>query len=157
MKPQKGRKALIVLTDGVDRGSKETLDAVMEAAQRADTVVYSILFKDDEAYSNNGGGFGGTGRMGRGGGHRYPQESRPDGKKIMERICQETGGRLFEVSKKQPIDRIYGDLQDELRNQYSLGYTPAKGDAGIGYRKIALTTKQKDLRVQARNGYYADR
>ena len=156
MKPQKGRKALIVVTDGVDRGSKETLDAAMEAAQRADTVVYSILFKDDEAY-NNGGGFGGMGRMGRGGGRRYPQESRPDGKKIMERICQETGGRLFEVSKKQPIDKIYADLQDELRNQYSLGYTPAKNNEATGYRKIALTTKQKDLKVQARNGYYADR
>jgi len=157
MKPQKGRKALIVLTDGVDRGSKETLDAAMEAAQRADTVVYSILFKDDEAYDNGGGGFGGMGRMGRGGGRRYPQESRPDGKKIMERICQETGGRLFEVSKKQPIDKIYADLQEELRNQYSLGYTPAKSDQGVGYRKIALATKQKDLKVQARNGYYADR
>jgi VWFA-related protein len=155
MKPQKGRKALIVLTDGVDRGSKETLDAAMEAAQRADTVVYSILFKDDEAYNN--GGFGGLGRMGRGGGRRYPQESRPDGKKIMERICQETGGRLFEVSKKHPIDKIYEELQDELRNQYSLGYTPAKSNEATGYRKIALTTKQKDLKVQARDGYYADR
>jgi len=90
MKPRSGRKALIVLTDGVDRGSKETLDAAMEAAQRADTVVYSILFKDDEAYSNPG--FGGFGRMGRGAPGRYPQESRPDGKKIVERICQETGG-----------------------------------------------------------------
>ena len=156
IKPQKGRKALLVLTDGVDRGSKETLDAAMEAAQRADTVVYSILFKDDEAY-NNGGGFGGTGRMGHGGGRRYPQESRPDGKKIMERICQETGGRLFEVSKKQTTDKIYGELQDELRNQYSLGYTPAKNNEATGYRKIAVTTKQKDLKVQARNGYYADR
>jgi len=155
MKPQSGRKALIVFTDGVDRGSKETLDAAMEAAQRSDTVVYSILFKDDDAYRNPG--FGGYGRMGRGGPRRYPQESRPDGKKIMERICQETGGRLFEVSKKQPIGKIYSDLQEELRNQYSLGYTPVKRDDAVGYRKIAVTTKQKDLKVQARNGYYADR
>lgn len=157
MKPQKGRKALIVLTDGVDRGSKETLEAALEAAQRADTVVYSILFKDDEAYSN-WGGFGGPGGMGgHRGGHRYPQESRPDGKKIMERICRETGGRLFEVSKKEPIDKIYGQLQDELRNQYNLGYTPAKNNEGFGYRKIALITKQRDLVVQARDGYYAGR
>jgi VWFA-related protein len=156
MKPQKGRKALIVLTDGVDRGSKETLDAAMEAAQRADTVVYSILFKDDEAY-NNAGGFGGMGRMGRDGGGRYPPESLAIERPIMERICQETGGRLFEVSKKQPIDKIYGELQEELRNQYNLGYTPAKNNEAPGYRKIALTTKQKDLKVQARNGYYADR
>ena len=157
MKPQKGRKALIVLTDGVDRGSKETLEAALAATQRADTVVYSILFKDDQAYSNLGG-FGGPGGMGghRGGRH-YPQESRPDGKKIMERICRETGGRVFEVSKKEPIDKIYGQLQDELRNQYSLGYTPDKTNEGFGYRKIALTTKQKDLNVQAREGYYADR
>ena len=70
---------------------------------------------------------------------------------------QQTGGRLFEVSKKQPIDKIYADLQEELRNQYNLGYTPAKNDAGSGYRKIALTTKKKDLVVQARDGYYADR
>jgi VWFA-related protein len=157
MKSQKGRKALIVLTDGVDRGSKETLEAALEAAQRADTVVYSILFKDDQAYSN-WGGFGGPGGMGgHRGGHRYPQESRPDGKKIMERICRETGGRLFEVSKKEPIDKIYSELQDELRNQYSLGYTPAKSDEGFGYRKIVLTTKQKEFVVQARDGYYADR
>ena len=55
------------------------------------------------------------------------------------------------------VDKIYADLQEELRNQYSLGYTPAKSDQGVGYRKIALATKQKDLKVQARNGYYADR
>ena len=155
MKPQKGRKALIVLTDGVDHGSKETLEAALEAAQRADTVVYSILFRDDHAYSNWGGGFGGMG--GHGAGNRYPHESRPDGKKIMERICHETGGRLFEVSEKQPIGKIYSELQDELRSQYSLGYTPDKSNERLGYRKIALTTKQKDLVVQARDGYYADR
>ena len=121
MKPQKGRKALIVLTDGVDHGSKETLENAIEAALRADTVVYSILFKDDEAYSNWGGGFGAPGGMGgHGGGHRYPQQSQPDGKKVLERVSKETGGRLFEVSKKQSIDSIYRQLQEELRNQYSL-------------------------------------
>ncbi|HXY50899.1 MAG TPA: VWA domain-containing protein [Terriglobales bacterium] len=158
MKPQQGRKALIVLSDGVDRGSKETLEAALEAAQRADTVVYSILFKDDEAYSHWGGGFGGPGGMGgHGGGHRYPPESRPDGKKVLERISKETGGRLFEVSKKQPIDKIYSELQEELRNQYSIGYTPDKSNEGTGFRKITLTTKEKDLVVQARDGYYAER
>lgn len=75
----------------------------------------------------------------------------------MERICQQTGGRLFDVSKKQPIDKIYTELQEELRNQHNLGYTPAKSDEGSGYRKITLTTKQKDLVVQAREGYYANR
>jgi hypothetical protein len=57
---QPGRKALIVLSDGVDMGSKESLDVAIESAQRANTIVYSILFKDDDAYGN-GGGFGRTG------------------------------------------------------------------------------------------------
>jgi VWFA-related protein len=154
MSKQQGRKALIILSDGVDHGSKESLTTAIEKAQRADTVVYSILFKDDEAYGNPGGWMGGGGRSGgrRGGG--YPQQERPDGKKILQQISKETGGRLFEVSKKEPVDKIYADIEEELRNQYSLGYTPDKG-AGPGYHKIQLTTKQKDLVVQARDGYYA--
>ena len=73
------------------------------------------------------------------------QEERPDGKKILERISKETGGRLFEVSKKQPIEKIFSTIEEELRNQYSIGYTPAS-DVGPGYHKIVLTTKQKDCR-----------
>jgi VWFA-related protein len=161
MEKQQGRKALIVLSDGVDRGSKETLASAVEAAQRADTLVYSILFADEEAY---GGGFGGRGPggmggMGRRGGRpgRYPQQTRPDGKKILERVSKETGARLFEVSKKQPIEQIYDRIQEELRNQYSLGYSPDRADVGAGYHKIRLMTKKKDLIVQARDGYYAGR
>jgi VWFA-related protein len=160
MTKQQGRKALIVLSDGVDRGSKETLGSAVEAAQRADTLVYSILFKDDEAYSRGGGfsfpgGMGGGG-MGRHGGGRYPQEPRPDGKKVLEQISKETGGELFEVSKKQTISQIYSSIQEELRNLYNLGYTPDKADASAGYHKILLTTKQKDLVVRTRDGYYAN-
>ncbi|HTC93453.1 MAG TPA: VWA domain-containing protein [Terriglobales bacterium] len=154
MKKQSGRKALIILSDGVDMGSKTTLESAIEAAQRADTVVYSILFSDAEAYGG-GGGFGGMGRHG-GGRGRNPEQERPDGKKILARISKETGGRLFEVSKKEPIDQIYSQVSEELRNQYSLGYTPDRKDAATGYRKIHLATKQKDLAVQARDGYYTE-
>jgi VWFA-related protein len=157
IKNQQGRKALIVLSDGVDHGSKETLvDAIM-TAQRADTVVYSILFADEQPFQSPFGGFGGPG-MGRhgGGGHRYPQEERVDGKKILERISKETGGRLFEVSKKQPIDQIYASIAEELRNQYSIGYTPGP-DVSPGYHKIHLATKQKEMTVQTRDGYYSDK
>ncbi len=113
MQKQPGRKALIVLSDGVDMGSKESLESAIESAQRANTIVYSVLFKDDEAYGNGGGGFGRTGisipgmggpGMGRGGmgggrGRRFPEEH-ADGKKVLERISKETGGRMFEVSKE---------------------------------------------------------
>jgi len=160
MSKQQGRKALIILSDGVDHGSKETLATAIEVAQRADTVVYSILFKDDEGYGNRGGWTGGGGPMGggpMGGGRRGgrgPQQERPDGKKILEQISKETGGRLFEVSKKQPIEQIYSSIQEELRNQYSLGFTPEKSESP-GYHKLVLKAKPKDTAVQARDGYYA--
>jgi VWFA-related protein len=159
MKKQQGRKALIVLSDGVDTGSQETLASAIEAAQRADTLVYSILFADDQAYGNRGGfggGYGGGGMGRHGGSGRYPQQTRPDGKKILERISNQTGGRLFEVSKKQPLEQIYDQIQQELRSQYSLGYTPDR-TPGAGYHTIRLTTKQKDDLVQTRDGYYAER
>jgi len=157
MGKQQGRKALIVLSDGVDRGSKETLASAVEAAQRANTLVYSILFADEHPYGGGygGRGMGGMGRRGGGWPGRYPQQERPDGKKILDQISKQTGGRLFEVSKKLPIEQIYTQIQDELRNQYNLGYTPNPPDAGAGYHKIHLTTKQKDLIVQARDGYYS--
>jgi VWFA-related protein len=156
MKKQHGRKALIILSDGVDVGSKTSVTSAIASAQRADTLVYSILFADEEAYGRQGG-FGGRGGMGRRGRYpsgRYPQ-NRPDGKKILQQISKETGGGFFEVSKKQPIEQIYSRLQEELRNQYSLGYTPEK--AGPEFRKISLAVKKKGLIVQARDGYYAER
>jgi VWFA-related protein len=174
MKKQQGRKALFILSDGVDRGSKESLEDAVESAQRADTSVYAILFTDDDShdhggygghnggwghggYGGGGPGGGGPGGGGPGGGGRYPREERPDGKKVLERICAETGGQLFQVSKKLPIDQIYTQIEEELRNQYSLGYTPNPPNSGEGYHKIHLATKQKDLTVQARDGYYSDR
>ena len=154
MTKQQGRKALIILSDGVDHGSKESLATAIQTAQRADTVVYSILFKDDEGYGNRGGVMMGQHGGGHRGGGGYPREERPDGKKILERISKETGGRLFEVSKKETVDKIYADIEEELRSQYGLGYTPDK-NAGAGYHKIQVTTKQKELVVQARDGYYS--
>jgi VWFA-related protein len=170
MAKQQGRKAVVVLSDGVDVGSKESLQEAIESAQRANTVVYSILFKDDEAYGN-GGGFGRTGisipgmggpGMGRGGqgrgGSRRPPEQHADGKKVLERMSKETGGRMFEVSKKETVEQIYTLIQEELRNQYSLGYAPDRGGASeSGYHKIQVVAKKKDIVVQAREGYYGDK
>lgn len=154
MAKQQGRKALIILSDGVDHGSREGLATAIETAQRANTVVYSILFKDSEGFGNRGGLTMGPYGMGRRGGGRTPQEERPDGKKILQEISKETGGRLFEVSKKETVEKIYAQIEEELRSQYSLGYTPDKNNEA-GFHKLQVTTKQKDLVVQARDGYYA--
>ncbi len=154
MKKQHGRKALIVLSDGVDNGSKVTLETAIESAQRADTLVYSVLFADEEGY---GRGFvGGPGMGGRRGGGRgrYPVQ-RPDGKKILQRLSKETGGGFYEVSKKLPIEKVFSRIEEELRSQYSLGYTSDQTQAGAGYRKIHLAAKPKGVVVQTREGYYA--
>jgi VWFA-related protein len=166
MKKQQGRKAIIILSDGVDRGSKESLNEALEAAQRSDTLIYCILFADKENEHGGGGGFGGPrmgggmgggGMGGRGGGYpRRTEESRPDGKKILQQLANTSGGRFFEVSKKETLDKIYADLDEELHNQYVLGYTPDKPDATVGYHKLHLAVKQKDMKVQAREGFYIE-
>lgn len=155
LRKQTGRKAVIVLSDGVDNSSKSTLTDAVESAQRADTLVYSILFADQQV--GRPGGFGpvfgpgmGGGRRGRG---RMPQTSRPDGKKVLDRISRETGGAFFEVSNKHSLGEIYTRIEEDLRSQYSLGYSP-RSAGGTGYRKIHVTTRQKGLVVQARDGYY---
>jgi VWFA-related protein len=180
MKKQTGRKAIVVLTDGEDRGSQETLNSAIESAEKSETVVYTIYYGGHEDHDNrgfnNGGpdndpnGYpggrypGGGGRYPGGGypgggypgGSRYPrqQENGPNGKKILQRIAQETGGRYFEVKKKDSVDDVYASIAEELRTQFVLGYTPPK-DQPSGYHSIHLTTKNKDEQVQTREGYYS--
>jgi len=153
MKKQTGRKAIILLTDGVDNGSKVPLARAVESAQQADTLVYGIRIADPDANGNNFGhrrsGYG------RGGPPPYVYGDRIDGKKVLQRLCLPTGGNYFDVSKKDTIDSIYTQLQDELRNQYSLGYTSDHTGAGPGYRRIHLTVKRSGATVQTRDGYYA--
>ncbi len=160
MAKQQGRKALIILSDGVDRGSKETIGGAIEAAQRANTAIFSILFADQDAYSHTGFGGGGHGGLGGPGGPgggrgRFPQENRPDGKKILQRLSEETGGEFFQVTKKLSVEQIYAEIEDGLRNQYSLAYKPDHANPDATFHKIQLTVNQKDLLVQSRSGYYS--
>jgi VWFA-related protein len=186
------RRALVVMTDGVDRGSKESLTDAIEAAQRSDTIVYGIYYKGEQprqefnragrggypggGYPGGGypgGGYPGGGYPGGGGG--YPQgggsgrgqnprqggaDHKPsvDGKHVLERICGETGGRVFEVGKKQSIDDIYKQIGEELRSQYRLGFSPSGDAAKDRYHQINLALTgddaKKKLDVQTRDGYY---
>ena len=123
-----GRKALIVLSDGVDVGSESTLATAIEAAQRVDTLIYSILFSD-------GGGYDGAGAL--------------------QRMSRETGGRYLEVSKKLGIQQVFDLIQDELRSQYSLGYVSDTPAVAPEFRKIQLGVKTKGLVVRARDRYWA--
>jgi hypothetical protein len=180
MKPKDGRKALVVFSDGADRGSKESLNDAVDAADRANVAVYTIYFKGEQEGSGFGGfpgqgrhgGMGGGGYPG-GGGGGYPgggggypggggrrgggdeRQQEIDGKKIMEKIATRTGGRYFEAKKKDSLEEIYGQIAEELRGQYLLTYTPDVVDKEGGFHKIALKANKDDLVVVTREGYYA--
>jgi VWFA-related protein len=139
MKYQSGRKALIVLSDGVDTGSEATLTDAIEAVLRTDTLIYSILFADPGYY----------------GGPLFGRMSGAGGRKALMRLSTEAGGGFFEVSKKQTIDDVFTILGEELRSQYSLGYVSDVALHIAEFRKIQLTVDQKGLTVQARDRYWA--
>jgi Ca-activated chloride channel family protein len=131
MSGQRNRKAMIILSDGGDNGSEETLTSAIEAAQRADTLIYSILFAD----SSYGG----------------------EDKTAMMRLAKETGGSFFEVSKKLNINQIYGIIEQELRSQYNLGFVSDQPVRVSEFRKLQLAVNRKDLVVEARDKYWAQR
>jgi VWFA-related protein len=171
MKSKDGRKALVVFSDGADRGSKETLNEAIDAADHANVVIYTIYFKGEQDHNGNSSGFPGGGHRGGGypgggsgwpgggnGGHRggQPQGANGvDGKKIMQEIADRTGGHAFEAKKKDDLEAIYKLIEAELRNQYLLTYTPDKVDNEGGFHKIVLKASKDDLIVATREGYYA--
>ncbi len=130
MKKQKGRKALIVLSDGGDDGSDATLAGAIEEAQRAETLIYSILYTD--------GGFGSG-----------------EGRNIMEHLAKETGGSYFQVSKKLTVDQVFALIEEDLRSQYSLGYVSDRPAQVAEFRRIQLTVKRPGLVVNSRDRYWA--
>jgi VWFA-related protein len=70
-------------------------------------------------------------------------------------MADETGGRLFEVDRKNTLDDIFDQIQQEMRTQYLIGYTPTNEKKDGSYRKIDLRTHDRDMKVQVRKGYYA--
>jgi VWFA-related protein len=179
MLKESGRKALIVLSDGVDRGSKESLNDAIDAAEKANVSVYTVYFKGEEGHRDSGmidqgprgGGYPGGGGGYPGGGGGYPgggrrggqrpgtgTEAHTDGKKILEQIARRTGGRFYEAKKKDSFDEVYAQISEELRGQYLLTYTPdkpASKDDSDGFHKISLKAKDDKLVVVTREGYYA--
>ena len=135
LKNQRNRKAMIVLSDGGDNGSTATLTDAIEAAQRADTLIYSILFADPGFPSH------------------FPFAS--DGRGVLMRLSKDTGASFFEVSKKHSIEQIYDAIQEELRSQYNLGFISDQPNEISEFRALKLTTKQKGLVVQSRERYWA--
>jgi VWFA-related protein len=123
---QVGRKAMIVLTDGEDVGSKLRLKDAIEAAQRADAVAYVLLITDPRYPSNHGD---------------------------MSNLAEQTGGRIISVSRPDKLDKAFAEIAAELRSQYLLGFSSTNPVNDGKFRKLEVKSKD-GYKVQARKGYY---
>jgi VWFA-related protein len=131
-----GRKAMIILTDGEDQGSRETIKNAIEAAQKSDAIVYVILIADRGFYQGTFSGYSGD--------------------REMKKLSLETGGRVIEVgNNEKKLKQAFDQISAELRSQYSIGYTPTNSKLDGSFRKVEIRTKNRDYKIQARSGYYA--
>ncbi len=147
MTPQVGRKALVLISDGNDYGSRMKREDAIAAAQRANVVIYGIRYYDNQFYNRSMG----TGRRG----SRTISLGGGGGASTLKKLAKETGGSMFEVKRKTSLDEIYQQIQEELRSQYSIGYRSDGDPSASGFRTIKLIPKRKDVKVQTRSGYYA--
>ena len=125
---ESGRKALVILTDAEDVGSKVRLDGALETAQRTNTVIH-ILLTYDPGYGAN--------------------------ESVARKLTEETGGRLIVVRGAKKLEEAFDQISEELRSQYTLGYYPTNTARDSRFRKIKVETTRGDLHVLTRKGYYA--
>jgi VWFA-related protein len=123
-----GRKAIVIVTDAQDEGSKVKLDEAIEAAQRTDTVIHVLLVADPRYGGNSG---------------------------VAHKLAEETGGRMISVRSEKKLVEAFDEISEELRSQYTLGYYPTNSATDGRFRKVKVETAEKDLKVLTRKGYYA--
>lgn len=136
LRGQAGRKALVLLTDGQDEGSQESLKSAIEAAQKADAIVYVLLISDPGPYGMLD--FSGTGPI--------------------HKLAKETGGTVFEIGHDgRKMQAAFTTIENELRQEYEATYTPTNRAQDGAYRRIHVDCRQAGttLHVRAREGYYA--
>jgi VWFA-related protein len=134
MNQETGRKAMILLTDGEDRGSRIKINEAIAAAQRANVMVYTILIADRDFYRELG----------------Y------SGFSAMKRMTEETGGRLIDVGNNgKKLEAAFQQIEDELRTQYVASYTPSNTKTDGAFRKLSVECRDDGMNVQVRKGYFA--
>lgn len=169
MKSTQGRKALIVFSNGIDRGSRESLNDAVEAAERTASPVYTIYFRGDEqrteeempsgrrhggmggSWPGSGGGWPGGG--GHAGGGRGSRPQQVDGRKILQQIANRTGGLYFEARKTAELSDIYTQIASDLQGQYLVSYAPDKASGDAEFHKIEVKAAKGDVGVTAPEGY----
>jgi VWFA-related protein len=137
LKGQVGRKVLVLITDGEDEGSKYKISQAIEAAQKADALIYGFYYVDRGFYMSRGMVFAGGSDS------------------ALRQMSEDTGGHVFHIDRKMTLQDAFTELQEEMRSQYAIGYTPTNPSKDGTFRKIEIKTNNKDWKVQARKGYYA--
>jgi VWFA-related protein len=134
MKARFGRKVLVLVTDGEDQGSKISLQKSIEAAEKADVIVYSIIVSDPEFYSVLGGTY--------------------HGDSSVRKLARETGGRTIRVKSIEQIGQAFEQIARELRSQYLLGYSPSNFRHDGSFRRIHVKVRGRNYIARTRTGYY---
>jgi VWFA-related protein len=137
LKGQVGRKVLVLITDGEDEGSKYKISQAIEAAQKADALIYGFYYVDRRFYMSRGNIFAGGSDS------------------ALRQMSEDTGGHVFHIDNKLTLQEAFTQLQDEMRSQYAIGYTPTNPTKDGTFRKLEIKTTNKDWKIQARKGYYA--
>ncbi len=130
-----GRKAIVILSDGEDTASKRPFEEALEMTLRAEATVYAI--------STTRGGFFGVDTVSQ------------EGDRILRKLADETGGRLFTPFKVEELEDAFRQISQELRSQYNIGYISSNTVRDGGYRRIEVRVAEKNTRVNFRKGYYA--
>jgi VWFA-related protein len=125
-----GRKTVVLITDGEDNGSRAGPDETIKAAQEADAVIYGIHYADEG-------------------------NSRGVGLAVLERMSGPTGGRTFHVDHKTTLEKVFATIEEEMRNQYGIGYALPEPSASGSFHKVEVKVLKSGLKVQTRDGYYA--
>ena len=131
-----GRKAIVLITDGMDVGSAKRMDDAIDAAQKADALIYSIYYVDPKAY-------GAASRTGQ------------RGQFVLQEMSEQTGGRFYRVDRKRPLKSIFQQIEEEMRSLYALEFVSADTRKDGRFRRLEVLLREPGLRAQARKGYYA--
>ncbi|MEE8277965.1 MAG: VWA domain-containing protein [Thermoanaerobaculia bacterium] len=123
----RGKRALILLTDGHDSSSRSSFDEALEFAQRSGVAIYSI-------------------------GMKVPHREAQDRTRLW-RLASETGGRAFFIERATELKRIYASIEEELRSQYLLGYQSSR-EGGGEFRRVEVRLRRPGLEAKTIPGYY---
>ena len=158
----KGRKAVILLTDGKDSGSRISPDDLLYRLEESDTLIYTIMFKTNERVALNrpafgrrgvfGGGFPQPGRRGNDRRRERVEMQNLNAEQFLQKLSELTAGRFYS-SKDGKLKITFASIVEELKFQYRLGFYPPEGSGGPVLHNLKIRVSRPDVVVRSRSSY----